>query len=156
METIRIPNLGWVIVGDGRKALFLRNDGTPAAPKFSTVSSCDAPANPRTSELGTDRPGRVVNSVDGRRSGVEQPDYHDERERAFARKTAEEIGVLCAAKATKWVALIAAPRTLAVWRQYLPENARSKIAAELPKDLTKHPLSDITTILTGISGPAAA
>jgi protein required for attachment to host cells len=156
MEPIRIPNLGWVIVGDGRKAIFLRNDGTPAAPKLSIIRSCDAPANPRTSELGTGRPGRVVNSVDGRRSGVEQPDYHDEREIAFARKTAEEIGVLCADKAAKWVALVAAPRTLAVWRQHLPEKASSKIAAELPKDLTKHPVKDITTVLTGFSGPAAA
>ncbi len=149
MENLRIPNGGWLVVGDGRKALFLRNDGTAETPSLSIDRSFDAPANPRTSEQGRERPGRVVSSADARRSCVEQTDYHDEREAAFARMVADEIERLCREAATKWIALVGAPRTLAVWRQHLGERTRPVIKAELPKDLTRHSVADITRVLTG-------
>lgn len=149
MERLRIPNLGWILVGDGRKALFLRNDGTADAPQLAIERSFDAPMNPRTSDVGAERPGRVFQSLDGRRSSVEQPDHHSLREVAFARGIAVEIGNLCEASSTKWVALVAAPRTLAVWREHLPDAASPLIRAELAKDLTKHSIAELTRVLAG-------
>ncbi len=142
MEHLQIPNSGWIVVGDGRKALFLRNDGTVKTPSLSVDRSFDAPANPKTSVQGSERPGRVVNSIDGRRSGVEQTDFHDEQEAAFARQVADEIGRLCGDARTKWIALVGAPRTLAVWRQHLSERTKPVIKAEIPKDLTRHSVAD--------------
>ncbi len=156
MDSLRIPNRGWVIVGDGRKAIFLRNAGTAAAPQLVVAHAEEASANPKTSDQGSERPGRVVNSGDGRRSSVDQPDYHDEQEIAFARKIADEIGALCADKTTTWVALVAAPRTLAVWRRQIPDKAKAKIGAEVAKDLTKHAVPELTRMLTGVGASAAA
>jgi protein required for attachment to host cells len=155
MDDLRIPNLGWVVVGDGRKALFLRNDGTAAAPRLSVVQTHEAPRNPKTSDQGSERPGRVVSPSDGRRSGVEQTDFHDEAEAAFGRRVAAEVDVLCGDEKTEWVALVAPPRSLAVWRRQLHDRTQPKIKAEIAKDLTKHAVPDLTRVLTGITGAAA-
>lgn len=151
MDQLRVPKLGWIVVGDGRKTLFLRNDGTADTPRLSTVQTLQAPDNPRASDQGSERRGRVVSSTDGRRSGVEQRDHHTEQEISFARHVAGEIGVLCADRQTKWVAVVAAPRTLAVWRKHLPETAKGKIKAEVSKDLTKQAVADLTRTLTGVA-----
>jgi protein required for attachment to host cells len=67
----------------------------------------------------------------------------------FAREVAVEIGRLCAAPGTRWVALVADPRTLAVWREHLPDAANPMIRAELAKDLTKHSVAELTRVLAG-------
>jgi protein required for attachment to host cells len=158
MSPLRIPNLGWVVVGDGRKALFLRNAGTAVVPQLFVVNTLDAGPNQRSVDQGQDRPGRVVNALDGRRSSVEATDIHDEREAAFARKTADRIIELCQDRKARWIALVAAPRTLAVWRQELEGRDLAQIKAEVAKDLTKHSIADLTFVLTGLrqAGTAAA
>jgi protein required for attachment to host cells len=149
MSPLRIPNLGWIIVGDSRRALFLRNGGTAVAPQLFVINSQDAGPNRRSAEQGSDRPGRVVNAVDGRKSSVEAPDYHDAREVAFAEETADRIVELCKDRKAKWIALVAAPRTLAVWRQRLHGRDLPQVKAEVAKDLTKHSVADLTQVLTG-------
>jgi protein required for attachment to host cells len=149
MSPLRIPNLGWVVVGDGRRALFLRNGGTAVAPRLFVINSHDAGSNERSANQGSDRPGRVVNSIDGRRSSVEATDYHEEREVAFAQKIADRIIELCEDRKAKWIALVAAPRTMAVWRQRLHGRDLPQVKAEVAKDLTKHSVADLTQVLTG-------
>jgi protein required for attachment to host cells len=155
MAPLRIPNLGWVVVGDGRRAIFLRNAGTAIAPQLFVISAHDAGPNARTSDQGGDRPGRAISSFDGRKSSVEEADIHDEREAAFARETADRILELCEDRKAKWIALVAAPRTLAVWRQRLSGREMPQIKAEIAKDLTKHPVADVTRILTSPASAAA-
>ena len=58
MDMITIPHDALVFVGDGRKALFLRNAGDEKFPNLIT-ERVFAEGNPAAREHGTDRPGRA-------------------------------------------------------------------------------------------------
>jgi protein required for attachment to host cells len=60
-----------VFVGDGQKALFLRNTGDATLLNLTTAQVL-TDENPPTHEQGTDRPGRAFQSVaKTKRSGME-------------------------------------------------------------------------------------
>jgi protein required for attachment to host cells len=130
---IEIPHNAWIVVADGRKALFLRNEGEARYPNLKVARKLEAEPNPRSTEQGTDRPGRLASGTN--RSAVEQTDWHEENERAFAAEVAETLAKDHGG-ATDGVILAAAPRTLAELRKALPEALHSLILAELDKDLT--------------------
>ena len=56
MNNLKIPHNAFVFVGDGRKALFLRNDGDAKFPNLR-IEKVFENENPPTHEQGTDRPG---------------------------------------------------------------------------------------------------
>ena len=59
----------WIAVADGAKALVMRNDGEADAPNFTVLDVFQNPDNARTSEIGTDKPGRTHESSTTGRSG---------------------------------------------------------------------------------------
>ena len=59
MNKPKIPHNALVFVGDGRKALFLRNEGDETFPDLQTEKVFED-ENPSSHEQGTDRPGRVA------------------------------------------------------------------------------------------------
>lgn len=82
----KIPRDALVFVGDGRKALFLRNAGDALSLNLKTEKVFED-TNPMTQ--GSDRPGRVLeSSLPGRKSAVEQTDWHDIKEHRFAQTVA--------------------------------------------------------------------
>jgi protein required for attachment to host cells len=129
--SVRIPPLTLVLVADGRKALVLSNEGDAALPDLRVKQTIQAPPNPRTSSQGADRPGRAI--VAGRRSAVEQTDWHQAAEDKFA---ATVVELLLADELPKALILVAPPKFLAQLRKRLPEQARSRVIAEIAKDLT--------------------
>lgn len=72
----------WVAVCDGKKALLLRNLGELEFPNLETVEAYSQP-DPKTSEQGTDRPGRVSVSVGSRIGAMEPADWHGPAEARF-------------------------------------------------------------------------
>ena len=81
-----------VLIGDGQKALFLRNKGTAHQVRLK-VEQVLAQDNPATREQGTDRPGRSVSSVGTARSAVEEVDWHHIAKERFAGEIAEALTV---------------------------------------------------------------
>jgi protein required for attachment to host cells len=55
---VNIPHDAIVFVGDGRKALFLRNVGDEKFPNLTT-EQVFVDQNPATHDQGSDRPGRL-------------------------------------------------------------------------------------------------
>ena len=93
MSKLKIPHDAFVFVGDGRKALFLRNHGDEKFPNLRAEKVFED-ENPPTHEQGSERPGRVSEAaLTGRRSAVEPTDWHDIEEHHFARKVATAGGV---------------------------------------------------------------
>jgi len=84
---LRIPHNAFVFVGDGSKALVLRNEGDAQLLNLKT-ERVFTDQNPATHEQGTDRPGRAFSSVGGVRSSVGQTDWHDLEEHRFAQQVA--------------------------------------------------------------------
>ena len=87
MSRVSIPHDALVFVGDGQKALFLRNAGDATLLNLTT-ERVFTDENPSTHEQGTDRPGRKLSSsgpAGNLRSGVETTDWHElEKERFVA------------------------------------------------------------------------
>ena len=91
---LRIPHNAFVFVGDGAKALVLRNEGDAQMLNLKT-ERVFADKNPPTHEQGTDRPGRAFSSVGAGRSSVGQTDWHKLEEHRFAGEVAAMLeGVL--------------------------------------------------------------
>jgi protein required for attachment to host cells len=87
MSKLKIPHDAFVFVGDGRKALFLRNRGDEKFPNLRAEKVFED-ENPPTHEQGSERPGRVQAAVTARRSAVEPTEWHDIEEHRFARQVA--------------------------------------------------------------------
>ena len=140
---LKIPNNALVFVGDGRKALFLRNHGDAKFPNLRTEKVLEE-ENPSTHEQGSDRPGRLGEAaLAGRRSAVEPTDWHDIEEHRFARKVAAAMEQMVRASQAKALIVVAPPKTLAELRNAFAPDVKACIIAEINKDLTKHPLDEI-------------
>ena len=146
---LRIPHDAWVIVCDARKAIFLRNQGSAAQPKFEVTEVKKAPENPPNARQGADRPGRMQNAV-APTSATEGTDWHELAEIQFARDTAAAVKHADRSDGPQYqdIVLVAPPRALALLRQHLDVQSRSRILAEVDKDLTKHSIRKIEQLLT--------
>ncbi|WP_339031183.1 host attachment family protein [Bradyrhizobium symbiodeficiens] len=140
---IRIPHRAIVFVGDGRKALFLRNEGDEKFPNLKTEAVFEE-ENPSAHSQGSDRPGRVSKgSHSAQRSAVEMTDWHELEEKRFARQVAAAAERLLRSEHATSLIVVAPPRTLAELRSAFHADVRRRIVGELDKDLTKHPVVEI-------------
>ena len=137
----------WVAVADGAKALVLRNDGESDAPNFSVVDIFTNSESARTSNLGTDRPGRTQQSATTGRASLGQTDWHEIGEHRFAAEFALALEKHCEAGDFSRLVVVAPPRTLADLRKHYSKRVQTAIIAEIDKDLTNHPLHKIARIL---------
>jgi len=145
---LKIPHNALVFVGDGRKALFLRNDGDAKFPNLRAERVFEV-ENPPTHEQGSDRPGRVSEAaVAGRRSAVEPTDWHDIEEQRFARTVAAAMEQMVRTSEAKALIVVAPPKTLAELRSAFHSDVKACIVAEINKDLTKHSIGEIEDHLT--------
>ena len=149
MNKLKIPHNALVFVGDGRKALFLRNDGDAISPNLRTEKVFEE-ENPPTHEQGSDRPGRVGEAaLGGRRSAVEPTDWHDIEEHHFARKVATAMEQMVRTSKAKVLIVVAPPRTLAELRNVFHSDVKACVVAEINKDLTNLPVGEIEKHLLG-------
>lgn len=148
MMQVRIGQGGWVLVCDGRKALFLENKGDAEYPDLRTREVREQPDLP-TSKLGTDAPGRVHQSATTMRSAVEQTDWHDEAEKAFLGELVEDLDRALLARTTKELAIVAPARALGMMRKSYSKHIRQALVCEIEKDLVALPIKDIEAHLFG-------
>ena len=148
MSKIQIPHDAIVFIGDGRKALFLRNHGDEKFPNLRT-ERVFVDINPATHDQGTERPGRTVSSMGPGRSAVESTDWHDLEQHKFVRTVSAALEKLVREQNVKALIIVAPPRTLADLRHDLHSDVKACLLAEVGKDLTKHPLSEIEKHLAG-------
>ena len=139
----KLPHDALVFIGDGRKALFLRNAGDAEIPDLRTeqVFKDD---NPPTRGQGTDRPGRGFASAGSqRRGGMEETDRHQLEEQRFADRVAAALADVVRKRHVPAILVAAPPKTLAELRRVFHADVKAKIVAEVDKDLTKQPIDQI-------------
>lgn len=143
MNKIAIPHDALVFVGDGQRALFLRNTGDEKFPSLKTerVFNDD---NPATHQQGTDRPGRAVESAGTHRhASMEPTDWHQIEKERFADRVAAALEKLVRDQNTSKIVVVAPPQTLAELRHVFHADVKKRIIAEVNKDLTRHPVWEI-------------
>ncbi len=153
MATPSLPSGALILVADGRRALTLRNEGDEAFPNLVAVEILEDAANPRAADQGADRPGRAIEKLTGRRSAFEIADRHDERERAFAIRTAAAFEAIAARSPSAALIVIAPARALARLRAAFSPAIEDRRPTEIDKDLTRHPIGRIEAILLGRDSP---
>ncbi|MEM5495621.1 host attachment family protein [Hoeflea sp. AS16] len=149
MFGIRLRHKGWVLIADGEKALFLENNGTPDNPDLRVFNGFEQP-NPRTSEQGADRPGRLSDGAgSAHRSAVQETDWHRLAKHEFAHKIAALLERDAQANRYEQLIIVAPAVIMGELRKSLSDSVTSRIVAEVAKDLTRHPVPEIEKLLFG-------
>lgn len=147
MASVHVPTNALVLVGDGKRALFLRNRGTPRHIELITEREMTQD-NPPNREQGTDRPGRYPGADGVSRSAFEQTDWHQQAEKRFAAEIADTLYQMAHKQRFEDLVLIAPPKLLGDLRAALHSEVTERIVAEVPKDLTPTPVPEIARMLS--------
>jgi len=142
MVNVLVRQGDWVVVCDGKKALVLENVGDTKVLNLKTREVHEQP-DAKTSEQGTDKPGRSINSIDARRSAMEQTDWHEQEEQRFLQRLASRLDAEVNAGNARSVIMVAPPRALGVLRQAYSQNLRNALRAEIDKDFVRMPVNEI-------------
>ena len=143
---MKIPHNAAVLVADGRKMLFLRNEGDEAYPNL-VVEHAEAQANPKDSDQKADAPGLSVSSAGYGRSTMEEADFHQLGEDRFASDAADLLKRRALSNDFESLIVIAPPRTLGELRKHYHSEVSARIAGELDKDLTNRPIPEIESAI---------
>ena len=146
MDRIALKSGLWLMVADGEKALFLKNEGDTAYPNLQVVREIEQD-NPPTREQGTDRPGRLSDGPSAHRSAVADTDWHKVGKVRFADQIAEQLYKMAHRGDFKEIVLIAPPLVLGELRKKLHQEVSDRIVGEIPKTLTNHAVFDIEKLL---------
>lgn len=143
-----------VMIADGEKFLLLRNVGDRKYMQLE-VERHETSRNAPARELSTDRAGRRYDAtrpirggvVASGKSGMSETDWHEVAEERFAEHVADLLNQWASEKRFERLVVIADPATLGSMRQSFGDKLRSRILAEIPKDLTNLPLDKIEASL---------
>ena len=142
MTEVKIDHGAWVVVCDGAKALVLENAGNRKTPNLKTKEVYEHD-DPKTHELGTDKPGRSFSSVGNGHSAMEQTDWHDMEEQRFLTRLASRLDKAGLGGETPALIVVAPPRAIGVFRKAFTSHVRQAIRAEVEKDYVKLPVDEI-------------
>lgn len=133
----------WYVIADGGRARFVERDENGA---FRTVLSfVSADLHARSSDLGRDRPARVMESAGPGRSAVEpRRDLHEAAKEDFVKLVATQIETEHGNGQFDSLVLVAPPGVLTELKQALAKPMAALVADDLQKDLTKVPDHDLT------------
>ncbi len=169
---MQVPHNAMVLVADGRKLLFLRNQGDAEFPDLHVEMAEEHP-NPKTSDQATDGSGRASSTQMGggapavargggnggpngggqggafapSRGSMAQTDFHQLEEDRFAAEAAEMLKKRALAHQFEKLIVVAPPRTLGELRKHYHKEVEHRLAGELGKDLTGHTVPDIEAAL---------
>lgn len=135
-----------VLAADGGKALLFRNEGDEKYTVLKMLAHEEI-ANPPSSELGSDRPGRSFSSTSDRRSAYSETDWHRQGKERFARRVAELLEE--AAEGNDAGLVIVAPaQFLGSLRDQLRAAVKRRLLAEIEKDLAHHETDDVAEAIS--------
>jgi len=143
---MQVPNNAFVVVADGRKMLFLRNEGDAEYPNLQ-VERVREQDNPPDRDQSSDAPGTTFSSVGAGRSSYQETDFHQLEEDRFAAQTAELLKRRALNSDFESLIVIAPPRTLGELRKHYHKEVSERLAGEIDKDLTGHTIEQIEEAL---------
>ena len=146
MENLILKHGLWVVVADGEKALFLKNEGDAKFPDFQVVQEMEQ-ENRATREQGVERPGRYSDGPSAHKSAFQETDWHRLNKERFADDIAERLYKQAHAGAYDRLVIVAPPQVLGEMRRKLHKEVVGKLVAEIPKTLTNQPVWDIEKTL---------
>jgi protein required for attachment to host cells len=153
-----LPNNALVLVVDGRKMLFFRNNGDENQIDLRTEAH-DEREDAYDRELKTDAPGNAATGMKGggdtHRPAMSETDYHQQEEDIWVKEAAEELKKRALRNDFDALAIIAPPKALGVLRKELHKEVEKRIILTLNKEMSGRPVPDIEELLVGEAAPPA-
>ncbi|QAY79487.1 host attachment family protein [Sphingosinicella sp. BN140058] len=144
---MQVPHNSFVVVADGKKMLFFRNEGDSEYPKLEIERKREQ-EDAADRDQKTDGPGRTFDASGGAgRSAYEEVDFHQLAEDRFAQETAELLRKRALNNDFESLIIVAPPRTLGELRKHYHKEVEKRLAGEVAKDLTGHTVPDIEKAL---------
>ncbi len=145
----------WILVGDASRAQIFEAEGKSGEihpVEGGTFENADLHRHAR--DVGSDRPGRGIESVGGARHAQEpRADLHRQEKAKFAKLISNYMEVQARENRFDSLVLIAPPQMLGEFRGELGKHAEQRIVSEIHKDLTKLPPAELTKQLHEILYP---
>ncbi|MFA5949678.1 MAG: host attachment protein [Hyphomicrobium sp.] len=133
----------WILIADGSRARILEQRGPETKVRPVEGEKYETESKP-SRELGSDRPGRVVESVGHQHHAVEPKyDLHRGLETMFANQLADILSHRLREGLYDRLIMIAPPAMLGDLRKSIPRPVQEVVVAELAKDLTKIPNDEL-------------
>ena len=146
---MQVPHNSFVVVADGKKMLFFRNEGDAAFPKLEVERKRET-ADAYDRDQKTDLAGRAPSAPAGAGySSYEEVDFHQLEEERFAAETAEMLRKRALTNDFESLIIVAPPKTLGELRKHYHKEVERRLVAEIPKDLVNVPVPEIEKILQG-------
>ena len=143
-----IANNTLVLVTDGRKMLFLRNEGDKEHMNLEVEGKRrrdDAPDR----DLGTDEPGSVFSSGSASRSSYEETDFHQLEEDRWVHEAADLVNSRALKNDFEELVIIAPPKALGELRPKLHKETEKRCILQIDKEMTNQPLREIEELIAG-------
>jgi len=142
---MRLPHDAVILVADGSRMILLKNLGDPGCPDLHVIGHRQI-ENPPNRELLSDAPGLGFSSGHPGRDSFSKSDPHQANAARFLAGAAEALAQVAAA--AKGLIVVAPPDALGELRRHYDAGTRQALVAEIDRDLVKHPVEEITRLLS--------
>ena len=150
-----LPNQALVLVADGRKMLFLRNQGDENQIDLRTEAH-GYREDRKDSDIKTDAPGAIGQSAGySGRVAYEETDFHQQDEDLWVKDAAEELKKRALRNDFEKLVIVAPPKALGVLRKALHKEVERRILLTINKEMTDRPIPEIEALLVGEAAPPA-
>ena len=143
-------SITWIVVADGAHANVYASQGPGKGVDEPAVREFVGDNHP-SREIGSERPGRTVESVGGARHSIEpHSDPHRHNQQVLARDIAGFLDEAASRNAYDRLVIAAPPRALGDLRAGLSAKVQAKLVGDLNKDLMHLPPRDLPAHLGDI------
>lgn len=152
-----IPNNALVLVVDGRKMLFFRNQGDENQIDLRTEDHDERDDANHDGDLKTDAPGTSHSSVGSGRSSMEETDFKQQDEDNWVKEAAENLKKRALQNDFDHLCIVAPPKALGVLRKALHKEVEKRVVCTINKEMSGRPIPDIEALIvseTKASEPA--
>jgi protein required for attachment to host cells len=143
---MQVPHNAFVLVADGRKMLFFRNEGDEAFPNLQVERKREQ-ENAADRDQKTDLAGSHAGPAGTGSSSYEETDFHELEEQRFAADAADMLRKRALQNEFEKLIVVAPPSTLGELRKHYHKEVEKRLSGEVAKDLTGHPVTEIEKIL---------
>jgi protein required for attachment to host cells len=147
-----LPHNALVLVADGRKMLFFRNQGDGNQIDLRTEAH-DEREDHKDRELRTDAQGAKGSSWGGTTDTTGETDFHQQEEDRWIEEAAEELKRRVLRNDFDALAIVAPPKALGVLRKKLHKEVERRIVCTVNKEMSGRPIPDIEALLDGHTAP---
>jgi protein required for attachment to host cells len=141
-----LPHNALVLVADGRKILFFRNNGDENQIDLRTEAH-DQREDRKDSDIKTGAPGITRQSAGYGRSTYEETDFHQQEEDRWVKDAADELKARVLRGDFEALAIVAPPKALGVLKKCLHKEVERRIVCTVDKEMTGRPIPDIEALI---------